>query len=47
MSVIGVLKHFGASLRQEDLEQALAYAERFPGGIEVMIAANEETGQRQ
>ena len=33
--------HFGESVSQEALDQALAYAERFPEAVEAMIAGNE------
>jgi hypothetical protein len=32
--------HFGESVSQEALDQALAYAERFPEAVEAMIAGN-------
>jgi hypothetical protein len=34
-------EHFGDSVSREALDQALAYAERFPEEIEAMIADNE------
>ena len=33
--------HFGESVSQGALDQALAYAERFPEAVEAMIAGNE------
>ena len=38
-------EHFGGSLSPDDLDQALAYAERFPAEIDAMIAGNERVGQ--
>jgi uncharacterized protein (DUF433 family) len=36
-----LLEHFGEPMSAEMLDQALAYAERFPDEIEAMIAENE------
>ncbi len=38
--VDGVVAHFGGSIPREAVEQALAYAERFPAEIEGIIAEN-------
>lgn len=37
----GLHEHFGGAIPPEALEQALAYADRFPAEIEAMIAGNE------
>jgi hypothetical protein len=37
----GFHEHFAPFVAAEILDQALAYAERFPGSVEVMIAQNE------
>jgi hypothetical protein len=41
----GICEHFG-SLTREELDQALAYAARFPDEIEERLRANEECGER-
>ncbi len=37
----GFYEHFAPSVEREQLEQALAYAERFPGEIDALITGNE------
>ncbi len=37
----GLHEHFGETISREGLEQALAYAERFPGAIDAKLAENE------